>query len=980
MATEHEVAILRALQKLQETMGQMAKASGARVDGKIAIPGEFNNRQFDPKAEKRAESLDKASKEFVSITNDLTKKGTAARDAFKALQEASGKLGGALAGADADFDTVGQSFFMIKQSAERLVDGMGRYSSLLSKGTKSQSMLYAKQILTMTQFKDFEQAAGLKRLTDSLSGLDKASKIALGVLDETTGEMRTNLNFKELAEKRAALGDVLADIAENLSKTKFKSLAELSNMDAGSLESAFNQPDNPDGSGGSTDTKAAIVKMAAQLESAGLYAPEKGSSLSALNDKGELKSADEQAKMFTPENLKPLIDGLAKLTGQLGASADLLDKETNKMISPIQRFGAVVQSGKKAYAANIAGYLLTTAALTKAAAGLKQLHGEMQDFNIAQVPASFIDVQLQSVKMGMSFKETVAVLQENKRALAIYGPKQFAGLMASMSTTFRQFGYTTAQSADLIGPTLEAAIATGINIRDPAGMNSYADQMMNSFQRIAGVVNVSAKEFFALNGQLFNAEGVYENMVGMDQGRREAYARDLIQLREKYVLNGLDLQSAQKLVELQQKQVRDSVKNKVTDAAKLMSMALTSGMGSQKSMEMMSLRGNGKRSAEQNARLNELMGELGVKMEQNRDTAYSQGGVMAGYSEDLKQEALMPASDAEVMKLAVKQEMAKSAGTVVKPEEAAGAGTAAKGNEAAAMFGEGVNMVTSVLNNALFNAVTGTAVSMAALMMQTFGLSSSFAKLSGSIGSLGSGGANGPGDVDGPDGKGKGGKGSKGGKSRMGKIGGGVGLVAAGAVVGMGADYVGDKLTESGHEKSGAAASILGQSATYAGTGAMIGSVIPGLGTGAGAIVGGVIGAGVGIYQNLDTFKGKPEVPMLPPAPIALPVATMATGMGVYQNWNSTAGTADINNPTSAAAKAAAAVAATTSSVGSSITTLALPDKNTQYLQQIALLQEQVVTLLQKISDTTPEKPATSVIPRRIASAQEFTTGRSVNY
>ena len=81
-------------------------------------------------------------------------------------------------------------------------------------------------------------------------------------------------------------------------------------------------------------------------------------------------------------------------------------------------------------------------------------------------------------------------------------------------------------------------------------------------------------------------------------------------------------------------------------------------------------------------------------------------------------------------------------------------------------------------------------------------------------------------------------------------------LSAGGELVEMG----GDALTEAGHEKVGGAVSTLGTAGKYAGYGAMIGSVVPGLGTAVGAGVGGVIGAGVGLYNNWgNMFGGKKE-------------------------------------------------------------------------------------------------------------------------
>lgn len=80
-----------------------------------------------------------------------------------------------------------------------------------------------------------------------------------------------------------------------------------------------------------------------------------------------------------------------------------------------------------------------------------------------------------------------------------------------------------------------------------------------------------------------------------------------------------------------------------------------------------------------------------------------------------------------------------------------------------------------------------------------------------------------------------------------------------GAIAGVGGTLLsagGNVAKESGYGKTGAALDIAGQAASYAGTGAMIGSVIPGLGTAAGAAIGGIIGAGMGAWQNREAFMG----------------------------------------------------------------------------------------------------------------------------
>lgn len=69
-------------------------------------------------------------------------------------------------------------------------------------------------------------------------------------------------------------------------------------------------------------------------------------------------------------------------------------------------------------------------------------------------------------------------------------------------------------------------------------------------------------------------------------------------------------------------------------------------------------------------------------------------------------------------------------------------------------------------------------------------------------------------------------------------------------MAGVGLEMGGEALKEKGWEKTGKTVSTLGTAATWAGTGAMIGSVIPGLGTAAGAAIGGLGGAAYGAYKN----------------------------------------------------------------------------------------------------------------------------------
>jgi hypothetical protein len=138
------------------------------------------------------------------------------------------------------------------------------------------------------------------------------------------------------------------------------------------------------------------------------------------------------------------------------------------------------------------------------------------------------------------------------------------------------------------------------------------------------------------------------------------------------------------------------------------------------------------------------------------------------------------------------------------------------------------------------------------------------------------------------------------GKNLLGKVPGGMLKGGLAGIAGLGLSYGGDKLKEAGYEKTGAAADIAGQAASWGGTGAMLGSVIPGVGTAIGAGVGAVAGGAYGLYKNWGSlFGGKksenssaaavPTSPMVSasntaPAPVVMPAANNAQQITAMPN------------------------------------------------------------------------------------------------
>lgn len=109
-----------------------------------------------------------------------------------------------------------------------------------------------------------------------------------------------------------------------------------------------------------------------------------------------------------------------------------------------------------------------------------------------------------------------------------------------------------------------------------------------------------------------------------------------------------------------------------------------------------------------------------------------------------------------------------------------------------------------------------------------------------------------------PTGGGGGGLGGSGvgsglGGKLAGSLKGGIGGLAGGLALGAAADYA----ASNGMEKTGAGLDIASTAASFAGTGAMLGSIVPGLGTAIGGGLGAAAGGAYGLYQNWGKLFGE---------------------------------------------------------------------------------------------------------------------------
>lgn len=826
---------------------------------------EKNVASYNALAAKWLKATGRLTQNMVDSTGNFTSNIDEANKDLDEMRKAWSDSADAIFDMREKIDRWGTSQTALNSQTTRLVAGMSRFTSNMAKTTKAQSLLYAEQMSVVGGFKDFEKAAYFDELSKSVSSLSNVAKARLNLIDKSTGQLRADLDLSDFQNVRQSLGEVEASMKEMLSNTDFKSFTEL--FEKGKFVVAPGDHDNDAdataaamGADKASINRETLVKVAAMLQARGLHTP-KVDSQNVLDKDGKIKNAAELNKIDwagLAQSISVAEKSFGRATKNLDKSVDEFQEKWSRLLRSLQNEegrAASIDSLKTM----VGTYLSSAAAFSWAKEKLMKAAKEISDFNIAQIPASYLEVNSASVKLGLSFKDTVKLMDENKRILAIYGPKQFTSSMGNMVDTFKKYGYTMEQAASMVGPTVESAIASGINVRDPAQLNKFTDNMMGQFQKVSGMVKISAEEFAALNKNLFQAEGTFETMLGMDTQRRQAYAQELVQLRTKYVAQGLEIQQANELIKAQQEQQRGRLKDRTSDAAKLLTAAQLSGLGASAAMEVYQLASKGRRTDQEQARLAELAGQINQGLETKTNQGYGASGnnAMGDIYNEARLDLQTSGAMGQITKAGSQIQVSKEAGAQVSEDEQKRASAAAKGNEQVAALGQAINTVSSVINNAFLGSIVASSVALVAFGYQVAKVSALMGGKGGILGALTDIAKGYAGDIKsklpGAGGVGRaagaaaaGAEGAAAGAARtgvlgkaagaLGKVGGVLGKIAGPAAVGLAAISAFSDLSETNKQKD--AGEITEKQATVKKSG-----ILGGLAAGGAA---GLIGAGIG--------------------------------------------------------------------------------------------------------------------------------------
>lgn len=783
-------------------IGDSADAS-AKISGRMLSDMDAARREMSAANIRGVKQMAASLKNMMAVSRRLAPDGTAStsvdsgqlNSAILSFGQNLSESNGVIRSMNSALGKVKTSSFLAAAVSSQLyADNMDKNSSNIVKAQRASALLTASQLEQAENIGNEARRLALRNsiedsLGKDLTGVKRQLLSSFNVVDEQTGDLIENLTFDEMAQiriKLAALSTSLQQAAEAAGKDNLQGLL------------------------------AAVAPGAAQDDAARLNVESLGR---ALAEAGQLAIDDlYRDGVLVEGGLKTLSERIAELNGTVQTTSTTLDQQVAAQRKATQVLSNMTNDIKN----NVIQKIIDMASASGIAANAMEAFRNLQvafaqatEFNIAHIPATYLEVNKAALQMGMTFEETSGFLKENSRSLAQLGMAGFREQSKAMQANFAEFGFNMKQSAELVAPLVESAISSGVNTLDTTEMTRHQTAMLSSFKQIAAVTNVTAKQFIELNNDLFKSENVFKNLIGMDKTRRQAYNLELIQRRESLVLGGLDMQQAQEMIKLQETQKRASVKTKISDMGRLMIRGQAAGLGAQEVSELGRLSINSMRDKEQEARFQELTGRMNTGLEARRAAEGAATGGITFNTDLLVDNTGLSGAAQGIADLASQSKLAADASRNVTEAMKQLAIAAAEPNKNLTEASQFANQLDSLFTNPLVKS--GIAAS-GAIIGLGLAATSSTARLLSMMQGLGNGGLGGPGRSG----------------SRLGGLASSIGgiLKSPKGAIGAGVAAIGGVAAGVG---LGGAGGILGGAAQGALMGSMAGPL--------GAAIGGVIGA-----------------------------------------------------------------------------------------------------------------------------------------
>jgi hypothetical protein len=551
---------------------------------------------------KSQDDLRKMNEKLLSLTYQQRKVDQEGIDLENEYNQALLESTNALDSRRYEYDKLlGRTFGEQQSMLAHSIRGTKSLQSELSKQQRNASLLTASLLTSHIDFnKDTQSHAifvnNLSKLTEKgFSGIGKSFLRNSNMLDEITGTLKENLSPSDFADftlKLGAAGETISESIQalktqfgdiDLSKIVAKSISLNASVSAAGGEDNFivKSPGNKKQVEDMEKIRATMVDVANKLKAQGHdlgFNGKKSEEMSTSRLAKAIRLVESRTKTTTDSfsklgqkvnNLNPSLGSFAKWAQQMislkpNGTVDRDGTNENVRIAVKEK----IQAGKDKFGAYVAA-AATVAGFTKSMNKANIAFSEMSKFNIANIPKSYFGVATQAVQMGLTFEQTAEFIRANQQTMGMQGNALFDKSSSAMADSMKAFGYTSAQSAELVGPLISSAIDSGIDTKNTQKLNSYTQDTMTAFSKLAAITGITATEFLKLEKELNESTPVREKLLALDGASQLEYVNELRVRRKALVTLGMSDRAANDFIKTQESFKTQKVSDRFDEAANM---------------------------------------------------------------------------------------------------------------------------------------------------------------------------------------------------------------------------------------------------------------------------------------------------------------------------------------------------------------------------------------------------------------------------
>jgi hypothetical protein len=564
----------------------------------------------------------------------------------------------------------------------------------------------------------------------------------------------------------------------------------------------------------------------------------------------------------------------AKAQKELGEKADNLKKTFSALAEGMMDLGGKLLQGTDKSSDLFSAFERLPGAAGLVASGFAKV-ARFQEENLVAYQkitdagvnfgGSLTDMRTAAASTYMTLDQFAGLMKRNSETFAKLGgtaeqgARAFTGMSNSLMKSeagdnLRALGYTSEQvNEGLAGYLANTGARTKQEMQNTAAITKGAGEYLTQLDGLATITGKSREEQEKALKQA-NANAAYEQFkMGMSEEQRAAYDKGMAEMSAKFGKAGEDLFKSQAMGLPPMTEAAQKLQALSPEVAKASQGMADVGKRGGSAAETFKLSAQATEGAANAAK--RLSGVAGALSFSTDSTSQAMMG-LTKESNRARAQGTETAAAGEKQQREIAEEQKKRQESEAKAAVENQKAMQELGQSILSILMPAIKLLTAVINPLAkfvsavmtqfekLNGIVQTII-VTGLALLAYQKLKSARQAAGQIPTGGSSG--GSGGLGGSGiGKGLGGK-------LAGGLKGGVGGLVGGLALGAAADYA----ASNGMEKTGAGLDIASQAASFAGTGAMLGSIVPGLGTAVGGGLGAVAGGAYGLYQNWGKLFGE---------------------------------------------------------------------------------------------------------------------------